>query len=176
MIFELTRDYAIVVPLMIANMISFVISRRLQPVAVYEALALQDGIHFPRPVRERHSGRAVHTIMEWNIPVVPGSTPVSQVPSDARVFVVIDADGVEAAFAAEALKAHDSDTPLAMLIDEQTHYPHVHSDQPVEDALERMEEAGVGAIAVVDRADVHRVLGAVTLADARAAFRAKRNP
>ena len=53
MIFELTRDYAIVVPVMIANMVSFVISRRLQSVPVYEALALQDGIHLPRPARER---------------------------------------------------------------------------------------------------------------------------
>jgi CIC family chloride channel protein len=32
MIFELTRDYAIVVPLMIANLVSFVISRRFQRV------------------------------------------------------------------------------------------------------------------------------------------------
>jgi CBS domain-containing protein len=50
-------------------------------------------------------------------------------------------------------------------------YPHVHRDQPLEEALERMEEAEVGAIAVVDRADVRRVLGAALLDDVRAAFR-----
>ena len=39
MIFEMTRDYAIIVPLMISNLISFFISRQLQPEPIYEALA-----------------------------------------------------------------------------------------------------------------------------------------
>src|SRR4029077_8257196 len=47
MIFETTRDYAIIVPLMISNLVSYLISSRLQPQPIYEALALQDGIHLP---------------------------------------------------------------------------------------------------------------------------------
>src|SRR5438128_5281919 len=47
MIFEITRDYSIIVPLMISNLISFFISQKLQPEPVYEALALQDGIYLP---------------------------------------------------------------------------------------------------------------------------------
>ena len=47
MIFEMTRDYAIIVPLMISNLISFFISRRLQPEPIYEALALQEGVYLP---------------------------------------------------------------------------------------------------------------------------------
>ena len=39
MIFEMTRDYSIIVPLMIANLISFYISYRLQKEPIYEALA-----------------------------------------------------------------------------------------------------------------------------------------
>ena len=42
MIFELTQDYQILVPLMIANMISLAISKRFQPVALYHALLHQD--------------------------------------------------------------------------------------------------------------------------------------
>ena len=38
MIFEITQDYQILVPLMVANLLSFVISRRFQPVPVYHAL------------------------------------------------------------------------------------------------------------------------------------------
>ena len=45
MIFEITQDYQILVPLMVANLLSFTISRRLQPVAIYHALLRQDGIH-----------------------------------------------------------------------------------------------------------------------------------
>ena len=48
MIFELTRDYSIIVPLMISNLLAFYVSQRLQRVPIYEALALQDGIHLPR--------------------------------------------------------------------------------------------------------------------------------
>jgi CIC family chloride channel protein len=45
MIFEITQDYQILVPLMVANLLSFVISRRLQPTPIYHALLMQDGIH-----------------------------------------------------------------------------------------------------------------------------------
>jgi CIC family chloride channel protein len=45
MIFEVTRDYSIIVPLMISNLISYFISSRLQEEPIYEALQHQDGIH-----------------------------------------------------------------------------------------------------------------------------------
>jgi CIC family chloride channel protein len=52
MIFEITQDYQILVPLMVANLLSFVISRHYQPAPVYHALLQQDGIHLPTaPVR-----------------------------------------------------------------------------------------------------------------------------
>jgi CIC family chloride channel protein len=44
MIFEITQDYQILVPLMVANLLSFVISRRYQPTPVYHALLEQDGV------------------------------------------------------------------------------------------------------------------------------------
>src|SRR5216684_1104602 len=47
MIFETTRDYAVIVPLMIANLVSLFISSRLQSQTIYDALSLQDGIHLP---------------------------------------------------------------------------------------------------------------------------------
>jgi CIC family chloride channel protein len=47
MIFEMTRDYSIIVPLMISNLVSFYISYTLQRRPIYEALAHQLGIHLP---------------------------------------------------------------------------------------------------------------------------------
>jgi CIC family chloride channel protein len=47
MIFEITQDYQILVPLMVANLLSFAISRRFQPMPVYHALLHQDQIHLP---------------------------------------------------------------------------------------------------------------------------------
>ncbi len=48
MIFEMTQDYAVIVPLMIANLVSLFIASQLQHEPIYEGLALQDGIHLPR--------------------------------------------------------------------------------------------------------------------------------
>lgn len=176
MIFELTRDYAIVVPLMIANMVSFVISRRLQPVAVYEALAMQDGIHLPRPARERHSGLRVSSIMRRGIPMLSSSSLAGDVPAGAAFVTVTTSDGTTGAFTYEQIQMLRPEDALGQLLDSETEYLHVHPDQAVEDALERMEDAGVTALPVVDRADVQRVLGAVSLADARAAFRPGNKP
>jgi len=47
MIFEITQDYQILVPLMVANMLSLIISQHFQPMPVYHALLAQDGIHLP---------------------------------------------------------------------------------------------------------------------------------
>ena len=49
MIFEITRDYTIIVPLMIANLLSYLVSRRLQPLPLYEALLAQTDIRMPSP-------------------------------------------------------------------------------------------------------------------------------
>src|SRR5712691_5763295 len=49
MIFEITQDYQILVPLMVANLLSFVISRHYQRAPVYEPLLRQDGVHLPSP-------------------------------------------------------------------------------------------------------------------------------
>ena len=60
MIFETTQDYAVIVPLMISNLVSFFISSRFQPEPIYEALAVQDGIHLPSAAtRHQRGGRQV---------------------------------------------------------------------------------------------------------------------
>src|SRR6202035_5918239 len=65
MIFEMTRDYTIIVPLMISNLISFYISYRLQKEPIYEALALQEGVFLPtRESREELAGTRVGQVMQ----------------------------------------------------------------------------------------------------------------
>lgn len=49
MIFEVTRDYTIIVPLMIANLCSYLLARKFQKLPLYEALPRQDGIIMPSP-------------------------------------------------------------------------------------------------------------------------------
>ncbi len=56
MIFELTQDYQVLVPLMVANMISYLISKRYQPVPLYHALLEQDDVHMPLPGTRQTTG------------------------------------------------------------------------------------------------------------------------
>ncbi len=64
MIFEMTQDYAVIVPLMIANLVSLFIASRLQREPIYDALAVQDGIHLPSAeARQRQGKRHIIRIM-----------------------------------------------------------------------------------------------------------------
>lgn len=47
MVFEMTRDYHIILPLMIANMVSYYISSKLHNGSIYESISEQDGVHLP---------------------------------------------------------------------------------------------------------------------------------
>ena len=47
MIFGITQDYQIVVPLMVANLLSFAISKRYRPPPLYRALLHHDDVHLP---------------------------------------------------------------------------------------------------------------------------------
>jgi CIC family chloride channel protein len=58
MIFEITQDYQILVPLMVANLLSFAISSRYQPTPLYRALLHQDGIFLDRPATPEAGGIA----------------------------------------------------------------------------------------------------------------------
>jgi CIC family chloride channel protein len=76
MIFEITQDYQSLVPLMLANMLSFLISRRYQPMPIYDALLVQDNVHLPHraPRRTEHRPTA-HDVMS------PASGELSQPPA-----------------------------------------------------------------------------------------------
>src|SRR5713226_7714626 len=57
MIFETTRDSAVIVPLMISNLVSFFVSSRFQRQPIYEVLTYQDGIHLPSAESRISSGQ-----------------------------------------------------------------------------------------------------------------------
>lgn len=173
MIFELTRDYSIVVPLMIANMVSFTVSRRFQHTPIYEALALQDGIHLPRPAREQgESSVSVADVMTPETPVFPGSTRIDELPQVTSAVVVRTDHGTAALTVDELKGVFAPAVTLGELVEANGGaLSHVHPDHSVEEALTRLEDSELTALAVLDRADATLVLGAVTLVDVRRAFR-----
>ena len=80
MIFEITQDYQILVPLMVANLLSFMISRRYQPTPVYHALLQQDHVHLPTPgLRSGPHGWTARDIMSKASEFINATTSVDSV-------------------------------------------------------------------------------------------------
>jgi CIC family chloride channel protein len=182
MIFEMTQDYAVIVPLMIANLVSLFIASRLQHEPIYEALAVQDGIHLPKSeTRRRHGQRQVVRVMQTASQLLPAEITVREAlervrSSEVRTWLVADRRGVLGVINLARLEreqAEGADEKLGELVDALP-FPHVHPDQGLELALERMGANQIEILPVVNRADVHKLEGVVTLRDVLDAYGVKR--
>jgi len=178
MIFEMTQDYAVIVPLMIANLVSLFIASRLQHEPIYEALAVQDGIHLPTAkTRQRSGQRRVAGIMQIASQLLPAEITVREAleqvrSSEFRTWLVTDRRGVIGVVNFTRLEqelAEGADKKVGALVDAQA-FPHVHPDQGLDLALERMGANQIEILPVVNRADVHKLEGIVTLRDILAAY------
>jgi len=174
MIFEMTRDYAVIVPLMIANLASLFISTRFQKEPIYEALAQQDGIHLPsHKTREELGRRTVKQVMRGAPEILPSQLSVQYASermrsSEFRSWIVEDEGSVvgvlDRASLESALADGKAEENLMSLFD-TLDFPHVHADHPLQLALERMSKSHIDILPVVNRADIHRLEGIVTLRD-----------
>jgi len=178
MIFEMTQDYEVIVPLMIANLVSLFIASRLQHEPIYEALAVQDGIHLPTAeTRQRHGRRQVMRVMKAASQLLSPEISVREAlerfrSSEFRTCLVTDRRGVIGVINLARLEralAEDADKKVGELVDALV-FPHVHLDQGLDLALERMGANRVEILPVVNRADVHKWECIVTLQDVLDAY------
>jgi CIC family chloride channel protein len=173
MIFEMTQDYAVIVPLMIANLVSLFISSRLQRQPIYEALAVQDGIHLPTAeAREQRGQRRVALVLRPATESLPADITVQDAlqrvrASKFRTWLITNQRGVVGLINLSALERaarEDYTKKLNVMVDPLI-FPHVHADQGLDLALDRMGSNHVEILPVVSRADVHKLEGIVTLRD-----------
>jgi chloride channel protein, CIC family len=170
MIFEMTRDYSIIVPLMISNLVSFYVSYRLQRQPIYEALAHQDGIHLPNMAAQRVP-RQLNVSAASRTPVATidaGMTPTEalalmQAHNSNQLPVV---DGKR--FLGMISRVELNTAKLALK--EVRHaikgeFPHLHPDHTLDLALHRMGSSRTQELPVVSRRDVHKLEGIVHLDD-----------
>ena len=172
MIFEMTQDYAVIVPLMIANLVSLFVASRLQEEPIYEALAVQDGIHLPTADSRQRGQRQIAKVMQE-----PGSSFAAESTvretleqigaSEVRSWLVTDQRGVIGVISRSKLEQELQQNPDKKLIDlvDPLAFPHVHTDQGLDIALERMGTNQIEILPVVNRANVHKLEGIVTLRD-----------
>jgi CIC family chloride channel protein len=179
MIFEITRDYAVIVPLMISNLVSFFISSRLQKQSIYESLARQDGIHLPTAEsRQLDGNRRVKLAMRPATHILAADMTVQQAleqvaSSESTAWPVTDDRGLIGVLTfgklQQAANAGPGSERLKDVL-EGPDFPHLHADHPLSLALERMGAYQVNALPVVNRGNIHKLEGFVTLKDVLAIY------
>src|SRR5579862_8648353 len=183
MIFEITRDYTIIVPLMISNLIAFFISYKLQKQPIYEALAAQEGIHLPTGDTRAHAERMqVRRAMRAKPAVLSPDLVIAEALGQTKnsgldAWPVVDDYGLwgmigktELEQAADDGASHkkvgdilrESFRPGHSTAEE---LPHVHPDHSLSLALERMGTSGLKVLPVVSRANVRQLIGIIALDD-----------
>ncbi len=181
MIFEMTRDYSIIVPLMIANLISYYISYRLQEEPIYEALQHQDGLHLPAGLRYRQGLLIVRDAAEAPANFLSLTNrvedAVSHLHANRNAWPVMDgghlAGMITLAQVEHEMAEGHGDRPLGELLPAEVpnpdltgeNFPHVHMDHPLDMALRRMAQSKVNVLPVVGRADIRDIKGVVSLSN-----------
>ncbi len=188
MIFEVTRDYSIIVPLMISNLISYFISSRLQRVPIYEALQHQDGIHLPAgAAQDRDELISVSEGAHYPKEILSASDQVGSAHAKAgssdAAWPVVGPSGflgmVTSAQLADAVQQGRGSERIADLLPsidprnepDIVNFPHIHADQSLDHALRRMAQTGLNVLPVVSRTNLRKLIGILSLNDALAAYR-----
>jgi chloride channel protein, CIC family len=180
LVFEVTRDYTIIVPLMIANLVSYFISRKIQSETLYEELARQDGIHLPvAGSRVRPDARVVGQVMHAPEEVLVPTMTVDEActladRSGLSTWPVANDRVLVGLISVEKLHRLKDDGKGALLLGETIDsggFPHLHSDQSLDIALERMGSSGLRLLPVVSRFNTQEMLGVVYLSDILNAYR-----
>jgi chloride channel protein, CIC family len=178
-VFEITGSYTAVLPVMIASLVAYLISRRFQRVPLFDLLARQDGLVLPSIEEQREQlSLLVEAAMQYDaaIAVAPRETiaevarhaeakPGAPLMVYARVgdWRLLDRDEI-ARLAAQSTgdgKISDASSKGPL--------PYLFRDQTLEEALHSMGDWP--ALPVVSRADLGRLEGVITLADILRAFR-----
>ena len=170
MIFEMTRDYSIIVPLMISNLISFFISQQLQHEPIYEALALQEGVYLPTgESRDELAGIRVNEVMQGNVEPLPIDASIETAKARFNQEKVTSWPVSDNGYLRGVISGHQIETAnpqpntVRDVVNDKWRYPYVHIDHPLSYALEQMRDSSVDVIPVVSRANIHEMRGVVTL-------------
>ncbi|WPJ95639.1 chloride channel protein [Coraliomargarita algicola] len=180
-IFEMTQNYSLILPLMIGNLIAYIIAGKLRSIPIYDALLLQDGISLKKLPAYRGD-------RDWrNLPV---STIMTH---DCRsAFGELDAKANLERIAQDGHKHHAytivSNENRQELLGMITHHEleelqaaedrrsigewvaghsiiEIHPDDSIRDAANTLVIRDVMQAPVVSRKDTRKLLGIVTLHD-----------
>ncbi|MFV0389922.1 MAG: chloride channel protein [Pyrinomonadaceae bacterium] len=173
-IFEMTGAYSLILPLMLANAISYLITSRYQPVPIYEALLEQDKIKLPK--RDKANKALENILVSQAMQPEPVSLINEMTIGEAVNFVkskiyssfpVINKNGRYVGVISESrlrllLAEGSQDIPISKFLDAR---PYVLEESTLLDAVERMHNIHRRQIAVVNSKADRRLVGLLSMTD-----------
>jgi CIC family chloride channel protein len=176
MILEVSGNYSIVLPVMVCNSISYVISRSFQEVPLFDLLSRQDGLDLPSLEEEREQAilrveDAMHPSMTRVLlgDDAIGSARSAATGGDGEYFLVSLGEGRWSVVSREALfdSANDEGSPVRTLI--RARVPRLYIDQSLDVALRFIKDRPI--LPVVHRDNLDLLMGVVSVEDILRAYR-----
>jgi CIC family chloride channel protein len=173
MVLEVSGNYSIVLPIILANTLAFLISRSLQPVGIFETFTQQDGLDLPS-MEEQREESVLHiedALQPVGVPVVAGSDTldaVSRAVSDAHATACLIRllDGTWYAMSADELTSATAtltpNTPIQHAL-KADRTPLLFPDLPLDSALHYFPRWPL--LPVLNRASRGTLEGMLTLDD-----------
>jgi len=179
-VFEMTGDYRMVLPLLLATMVVVLVSQRLDGDSIYAATLSRRGI------RLRHGrdldlleGISVREAMNTGVSAARPEWPLARlwevlVASGQHALPVVDGServrGIITARDLQATTESSSDGATTAAEVATTQVLVAHPDEPVSEALRRMGGRDLGQLPVVDAEDGGRLLGLLSREDVLRAY------
>ena len=173
MVLEVSGNYSIIVPVIVANTIAYVISRGLQPIAIFDLLTRQDGLELPSMEEQREEGilRVEDAMRPVEGPVLEAQESVDQALQKAEastaedMLVRLSPNGWNST-TKEQLRAMAAEGKGAVALGSLLpirRIPDLHPDHPLETALRYVDRWPL--VPVVSRADFRQLEGVISQRD-----------
>ncbi len=177
MVFEVSASYVIILPVMIANTIAYLISRRFLPEPFFELMARHEGLDLPsneeqREREELHVEDAMsraRPTLSWDGSVSSSLEVLRQ--SDVPYALVATRHAVWASVSLAAVeRAIDQGKGNQTLAEAfaLTDLPRLYMDLSLDEALRKLSKVPI--LPIISRARPDQLLGSVTLQDVHKAF------
>lgn len=176
-LFEMTYDYNIILPLMAAVVTSVMVGRVVEPESIYSLKLLRQGIKIRhRAETSLLTQTPVSDIMTRKVMTLEAGFPIGRLgrhfnKTRRSGFPVVDKDGrllglltfAEAQAAYSADPPPPADTPVEKIM--RAPGPPLYPDDPVSEAVRRMHQEDVDRLPVVSREDPRKLVGVVSRTD-----------
>jgi len=179
MVLEVSGNYSIILPVIVANTFAYVISRSLQPIPIFDVLTRQDGLELPSMEEQREEDilRVEDAMRPVSGPVLGPEDTVTRALREAEtsgadsVLVRLDPSGwssITKQELREIVEAEEGGVALSSLLDGRR-IPYVHPDHPLETALRYVDRWPL--VPVVSRANFGKLEGMISQRDVLERYR-----